>query len=136
MAALDVAARVFPNPSRTDRPGNRRLSSKQIVMTTIEYAQTSHARRPTILEMCSAAAVSKRRLMYAFKEVTGVSPRRYLTLAALNHLHFHVLHASPHKNTVGDLAFSHGFYHLGRFARDYRRIYGELPSQTLRRDPP
>jgi len=25
-----------------------------------------------------------------------------------------------------------GFWHMGQFARDYRRLFGELPSDTLR----
>jgi hypothetical protein len=28
----------------------------------------------------------------------------------------------------------HGFWHMGQFAADYRAIYGELPSKTLRRN--
>ena len=31
-----------------------------------------------------------------------------------------------------DLALRWGFSHLGRFAQDYRRAFGEPPSRTLR----
>ena len=34
---------------------------------------------------------------------------------------------------VTDIAMDHGFVHLGRFAEQYRRFFGETPSQTLRR---
>ena len=35
--------------------------------------------------------------------------------------------------TVTDVAMDHGFFQLGRFSADYRRVFGELPSVTLGR---
>jgi transcriptional regulator GlxA family with amidase domain len=34
---------------------------------------------------------------------------------------------------ISDIAFKWGIVHLGRFAADYRKRFGELPSETLRR---
>jgi AraC family ethanolamine operon transcriptional activator len=33
---------------------------------------------------------------------------------------------------VNDVANRWGFWHMGRFASDYRRQFGELPSETLK----
>jgi len=33
---------------------------------------------------------------------------------------------------IGTIANRCGFWHMGRFAADYRRLFGELPSETLR----
>jgi AraC-like DNA-binding protein len=33
---------------------------------------------------------------------------------------------------VNEIAARWGFDHAGNFAADYRRLFGELPSQTLR----
>jgi AraC-like DNA-binding protein len=35
--------------------------------------------------------------------------------------------------TVGEVAFSCGFEHLGRFSTGYRKRFGETPTQTMRR---
>ena len=43
------------------------------------------------------------------------------------------LEAAPPETGVTAIALKWGFVHLGRFAQDYRRRYGELPSETLRR---
>jgi hypothetical protein len=34
--------------------------------------------------------------------------------------------------SIGDAAARWGFFHLGNFANDYRRLFSELPSQTPR----
>jgi transcriptional regulator GlxA family with amidase domain len=41
--------------------------------------------------------------------------------------------SDPGKVTVTWIAIGTGFNHLGRFARYYRKTYGESPSETLRR---
>jgi AraC family ethanolamine operon transcriptional activator len=33
---------------------------------------------------------------------------------------------------VSDVALRSGFSHFGRFAEEYRRLFGERPSETLR----
>jgi AraC family ethanolamine operon transcriptional activator len=33
---------------------------------------------------------------------------------------------------VNETAQSWGFFHLGQFAADYSKLFGELPSQTLK----
>lgn len=43
------------------------------------------------------------------------------------------LEAPGHNTSVTTVAYDCGFSHLGRFAREYARRYGESPSETLRR---
>jgi AraC family transcriptional regulator, ethanolamine operon transcriptional activator len=40
---------------------------------------------------------------------------------------------NPETISIADLARRYGFRGLGRFAAEYRILYGELPSATLRR---
>jgi len=37
---------------------------------------------------------------------------------------------------ITDVAAEWSFWHMGKFAADYRRQFGELPSETLRRAQP
>ncbi len=39
----------------------------------------------------------------------------------------------PGGMTVSDAGLHWGFWELGRFAGQYRRLFGELPSETLSR---
>lgn len=45
-----------------------------------------------------------------------------------------VIHSSDLENISAAALCVHGFWHMGQFAADYRAIYGELPSKTLRRN--
>jgi AraC-like DNA-binding protein len=40
---------------------------------------------------------------------------------------------APAGATVSDVAARWGFYQFGRFAAQYRQLFGETPSATLRR---
>jgi AraC family ethanolamine operon transcriptional activator len=41
------------------------------------------------------------------------------------------LKVAPAGTTVREIAQHWGFRHTGEFAADYRRLFGELPSQTV-----
>ena len=43
-----------------------------------------------------------------------------------------LLLASEGEATVTAIAMAHGFWQLGRFSVDYRGLFGEAPSATLR----
>ena len=44
-----------------------------------------------------------------------------------------LLAADSAETRVTDVALRYGFFQMGRFAVEYRRIFQESPSQTLRR---
>ena len=56
---------------------------------------------------------------------------KYLRMSRVRHdlLNF----SSQNSESIIEVVAIHGFWHMGQFAADYRRIYGELPSETLRR---
>jgi AraC family ethanolamine operon transcriptional activator len=82
-------------------------------------------------ELCSAACTSLSRLERSFREVLGLSPRRYLMLRRMAAVRGELLAGRP-GTTVTDTAMRWGFFHLGRFAEEYAALFSELPSQTLR----
>ena len=82
-------------------------------------------------ELCDAACTSLSRLERSFREVLGLSPRRYLMLRRMAAVRGELLAGKP-GTTVTDAAMRCGFFHLGRFAEDYAALFSELPSQTLR----
>ena len=43
-----------------------------------------------------------------------------------------LLAARREGGTVTEIAMQYGFFHLSQFAQDYRKSFGERPSETLR----
>jgi AraC family ethanolamine operon transcriptional activator len=95
---------------------------------------SEHAQEPlTVRDLCGVTEVSERTLRYAFLEQFGVPPKSYLLAMRLNGVRRQLCHADP-STTIADVANRWGFWHMGQFAADYRRLFGELPSETLRRE--
>ncbi len=60
-------------------------------------------------------------------------PGRFLKLLRLNRVRRDLIRESCAERSVTSLAITHGFTELGRFAGEYRALFGELPSETLQR---
>ncbi len=101
-----------------------------------QLADAQGEERRSIAELARALGVARRTLELAFRDYIGLSPARYLAVLRLNAVHRELLNACEDNQRVADLAARHGIAHLGRFASDYRQMFGELPSQTLRRARP
>jgi AraC family ethanolamine operon transcriptional activator len=86
----------------------------------------------TVREVCRAAGVSWRTLVSAFRERFGVTPKAYLTAMRLDGVRRDLVPGQPPVK-IADVANRWGFWHMGQFAADYRKQFGELPSETLRR---
>ena len=90
----------------------------------------------TMQHLCREAGASERTLQYAFQDHFGLSPRKFINIARLNTVRRALLAADPTTDKVSDLAAHRGYWHSGQFAADYRHLFGELPSETLRRPVP
>lgn len=86
----------------------------------------------SVADLCGLIGVSRRTLQYCFESAFDVSPAQYLRAIRLNGARRDLKIAGESAN-VQDIAARWGFWHLSHFAADYRRMFGELPSRTLRR---
>jgi AraC family ethanolamine operon transcriptional activator len=92
--------------------------------------ENGQARIP-VRELAESLGVTRRALEYAFDSALEISPARYLLARRLDHVRREL--SAPAPPSVTAVALRHGFVHLGRFSRQYQRLFGELPSQTRRR---
>jgi transcriptional regulator GlxA family with amidase domain len=88
-----------------------------------------------ISALCRALVVSERTLRKAFHRTHGVPPCRHLRMLRLSEARRALLFADGKFATVTEIATSFGFVELGRFSVEYRKVFGESPSQTLQRTP-
>ncbi|WP_255286419.1 helix-turn-helix transcriptional regulator [Cupriavidus oxalaticus] len=82
--------------------------------------------------MAAHCGVSARTLQLGFRKSKNTTPMEYLRLLRLHGARADLQQARQGKGTVSAIALRHGFTHLSLFSREYRREFGELPSQTLR----
>lgn len=88
---------------------------------------------PTAADLAAAVGITNRTLLRAFQESFGVSPKQFLMLRELHAVRRDLRTGTPQDPTVADVLARHGIWEFGRFASRYRRHFGELPSETLRR---
>jgi AraC family ethanolamine operon transcriptional activator len=82
-----------------------------------------------VQDLCQALQVSRSSLQASFRAVLGMSPLNYLRTLRLDGVRRDLIAGASVKSAVEKW----GFWHWSRFSHDYRQLFGELPSQTLRR---
>jgi AraC-like DNA-binding protein len=86
-----------------------------------------------LTEICAAIGVAERTLRASCETHLGMGPIRFLTLRRMHLTRRALLRADPSASTVTGIVTDHGFWELGRFSVAYRALFGESPSETLRR---
>jgi AraC-like DNA-binding protein len=116
--------------SRFDLPPQRRSKIMQRFRDMLEEYEDAPIYVP---ELCEKLGVASRTLRKVCHEYLGIGPRRYLDLRRM-HLARRALRSSDVSETsVTEIAMRFGFWELGRFSVEYRTLFGESPSGTLRR---
>ncbi|MCK9815140.1 AraC family transcriptional regulator [Pseudomonas sp. MAFF 302046] len=101
------------------------------VKRTEEYMR-AHAGEPLSIEqLAEHAGVSVRTLFAGFRDFCDTTPMAYLRNLRLEQVHLELSQLGP-EASVTEIAFKWGFAHLGRFAQEYKKRYGEAPSTTRR----
>jgi AraC-like DNA-binding protein len=97
-----------------------------------DYCREHYAEPLSVADLAAAAHVSERTLFAAFRREFGTTPGRWLRDLRLERAR-DALQSRAEATGVAAVALDHGFGHVGRFAADYQRAFGEWPSDTLRR---
>jgi AraC family ethanolamine operon transcriptional activator len=87
----------------------------------------------TLKQLAKNLESSSSALSYGFQDLFGLSPLRYLKVRRLHAVRQHLKARDPENCTIAILASQFGFYSPSHFTRDYKAMFGELPSETLQR---
>ena len=107
-------------------------SRRRVISNALDYIESHCRDRIQISELCQQIGTSVRTLDRAFREKFGVTPKSYIRNRRLASVRGELL-ASKEDIKVTQIASDWGFTHLGQFSNDYRKLFGELPSETLHR---
>jgi AraC-like DNA-binding protein len=85
----------------------------------------------SIKELGEELNVSIRTLQYNFKEKLGVTPKQYLHNLRLSSIRKELLSSNMLEVNISDIALKYGFFHSSHFTLEYKKMFGETPTQTL-----
>ncbi len=97
-----------------------------------EFIDANADRPITIGDLSAHAGVSTRSLFAGFKKYRNTTPMAHLRFVRMQRAHRDMQTPLDKNTTVTEIALNWGFAHLGRFTAEYRRMFGESPSETLR----
>lgn len=132
---LEQHVRCIVDSGHYDRAvsGRGRRTHYMILRRAEEFMRMNLRHNIYMNEICDAAGVSERALRYAFDDLLGISPNRYLSMLRLCAACRGLSSADAGRKSVKAIALSCGLWDLSRFAENYRRVFGELPRDTLMR---
>jgi len=85
-----------------------------------------------ISTLTSELNIKSSQLHNAFKKEYGVSPKKYLQTLRYNAIRKVLLLSDPNSVTIAEVASKYKISHMSHFSVQYKNIFGETPSQTLR----
>ena len=103
-------------------------------MTSFEELLLAEPNRAwSVTELCRKLGMSDRLLRQSCQACVGMSPQNFVRLQRLHSVYRALRHPASSSTSVAEVGHQHGFRHLSCLAVDYRTLFGELPSHTLRR---
>ncbi|GGA63887.1 AraC family transcriptional regulator [Edaphobacter acidisoli] len=133
IAVLDALADVCSSHETTGRPPYRQMSHYKIVREVRQHLLENQDETITVVDLCQRFQISRRTLQYAFQDVMGMNPNAYLRTLRLNGVRRCLRDPNSGVSSVQQAAANWGFWHMSQFARDYQGLFGELPSERLKR---
>ncbi|WP_077530033.1 helix-turn-helix domain-containing protein [Vreelandella utahensis] len=124
LALMELLHEKAPNMKAVPSYRHRKF----VVSRVKEYINEYNDAPITMTDLCKLTNVSRRTLQYSFESIIGISPMQFLRMTRLNRVRRSLTH-EPHVS-VADIAAYWGFWHGGQFAKDYKQLFGETPSET------
>lgn len=112
-------------------PRRRNTVIPACVRRVQRYVDANAGEDLTFDDLVSASGVSPRTLSRAFPAFLGLTPMGYLRRLRMQRVRTDLLNAGA-GDSVTTILSRWGITQFGRFATEYRQIYGERPSTTLR----
>lgn len=131
LRALDRSLKIGARGQQADE--QRSVDGYKLTQKMIGYVEGRFGRRITVSEIASELGVTPRALHYAARSIFGMSPLELILAIRLNHVRSELWDGPLSASSVTNAALMQDFGHLGRFSRQYQRLFGELPSQTMHR---
>jgi AraC family transcriptional regulator len=113
-------------PAEQAEPQVRHLPRSRAVADAIRYIEAHYAEEITLGDIAATVHLSSFHLSRLFKQVTGLSPRRYLIQVRVNSARA-LLSAGSGQRSLADVAAAVGFADQSHLTRHFKRQFGVTP---------
>lgn len=124
---LKKLLKMFPSNWSGQEPG---AACTPALGRVLGYIEQNIRDNIDIEELSSVSNMSVRSIYNAFSKAFSTTPKCYIKQLKLHKLREDLLQGKC--RNVTEIALDYGFSHLGRFSSDYRKAFGELPSETMK----
>lgn len=131
----DILQLIFQNidPSQeTKRTTKGEINSNEVR----KYIEEHYRKNLAIEQIYFDKKLAGRRIRSGFNELFGFSPKQYLKQFRLGKVYHALLKSDSQSTTVKKVASEHGLTHMGRFSKEYRSMFGEMPYAVLKKSYP
>jgi AraC-like DNA-binding protein len=132
-AAKFTAPGVSSERALARKPGAGTRSRDRRLRRAQTYLLTQLEQPFRLSDLAEAMHCSGRSLQIVFAQVYGVGPREWFHVTRLNAVYRELRDRGAADTRIAEVAMRWGFNHLGRFSIEYRKLFGEKPSDTLER---
>ena len=122
---------MLTSPTSTGPAPESWRRHRRVLDRALEHIEGDLEGELTVATLCSGIGVSNSTLERVFRSQLGTTPKKYINRLRLQRARRDLV-ASGDAIPIADIANRWGFWHLGQFARDYRRQFHELPRDTAR----
>jgi AraC-like DNA-binding protein len=114
-----------------------RWRHRQLLLSRAEEYLRSNPGHPFDSEtLARAVGTSRRSLQILYRQTYGITPSQWARRFYLHRVRESLCRPGSARFTVEGVAREFGFTHMGRFSQYYVELFGELPSETLRKADP
>ena len=96
----------------------------------IDHIQGNLTEITSIYQICQSTNIPERTLRRLINKKYDLSPKTYLNKLRLNEVRKRLKSNADNSNIV-QVASEFNFWHMGQFSKDYKNLFGELPSETI-----
>ena len=111
----------------------KRSESILLAKKIYQYIHDNATEPIQMIHLTQLTGKSERTVERIFKKYFGVAPYSYLKLHRLHLIRSQLKKGNPSTLNITYLAMENGFMQMGYFGSEYKKLFNETPSETLRR---